>query len=402
MDLTAENRLGTPATALGLSPRFERAKALLKLVCLSAMLLGLPLLGVRLSGGSVDPYLAFPPQGRFIVQPPFSWTVFLLLALLPLATACLYAAWLKRPVKTESPPDLVGPVKRPFPWWGVAGLMLLAAAWVLAWTRFPWFERWQPFTFSPLWIAYIIVVNALTFRRTGNCLLTSRPGYFLSLFLLSALFWWYFEYLNRFVQNWYYVGIQSFSPLKYFLLATPPFATVLPAVMSTAEWIASRPFWGRPREAILRLRVKSPRAAAWAALLLSALGLTGIGVWPTYLFPLLWLSPVIIILSLQVLLGEETVFAAVGNGDWRPVLIPALAGLCCGFFWEMWNYYSLARWEYAVPFVHRFQVFEMPLLGYAGYLPFGLECAVVADQLARLWPVKKADRPAGLVLTAGS
>jgi hypothetical protein len=32
-----------------------------------------------------------------------------------------------------------------------------------------------------------------------------------------------------------------------------------------------------------------------------------------------------------------------------------------------------------VPFVHRFQIFEMPLLGYAGYLPFGLECLAVAD-----------------------
>ena len=45
----------------------------------------------------------------------------------------------------------------------------------------------------------------------------------------------------------------------------------------------------------------------------------------------------------------------------------------------MWNFYSLARWEYAVPFVQRFKVFEMPLLGYAGYLPFGVECLAVAD-----------------------
>jgi hypothetical protein len=34
--------------------------------------------------------------------------------------------------------------------------------------------------------------------------------------------------------------------------------------------------------------------------------------------------------------------------------------------------------------VHRFEIFEMPVLGYAGYLPFGLECAVVADLLGTL------------------
>ena len=59
----------------------------------------------------------------------------------------------------------------------------------------------------------------------------------------------------------------------------------------------------------------------------------------------------------------------------------ALAALFCGFFWELWNTWSLAKWEYAIPLVQRFELFEMPLLGYAGYLPFGLECAVAGDIL---------------------
>ncbi len=45
----------------------------------------------------------------------------------------------------------------------------------------------------------------------------------------------------------------------------------------------------------------------------------------------------------------------------------------------MWNFYSLGHWEYTIPFVHTFEVFEMPLLGYAGYLPFGLECVAVVE-----------------------
>ena len=37
-----------------------------------------------------------------------------------------------------------------------------------------------------------------------------------------------------------------------------------------------------------------------------------------------------------------------------------------------------------IPYVQRFHVFGMPLLGYAGYLPFGIACALVTDLVARL------------------
>jgi hypothetical protein len=80
-------------------------------------------------------------------------------------------------------------------------------------------------------------------------------------------------------------------------------------------------------------------------------------------------------------MGEHHALSGLARGDWRLVVSSALAALICGWFWEMWNYYSLAKWEYVIPFVHRFQVFEMPILGYAGYLPFGLECAVIAHLL---------------------
>ncbi|MGD8764305.1 MAG: hypothetical protein PVG87_18510, partial [Desulfobacteraceae bacterium] len=120
-------------------------------------------------------------------------------------------------------------------------------------------------------------------------------------------------------------------------------------------------------------------------LAISAMGLAGIGVWPNYLFALLWVSPLLIIISLQTLMGEPTIVDQMATGDWRLVFSSVLAALICGGFWEMWNFYSLAKWEYSIPFVHCCEIFEMPLLGYAGYLPFGLECAVVGDMLDRMW-----------------
>lgn len=47
--------------------------------------------------------------------------------------------------------------------------------------------------------------------------------------------------------------------------------------------------------------------------------------------------------------------------------------LVCGWFWEMWNYWAFPKWQYTIPWVDFVYVFEMPLLGYSGYLPFGLE-----------------------------
>jgi hypothetical protein len=81
---------------------------------------------------------------------------------------------------------------------------------------------------------------------------------------------------------------------------------------------------------------------------------------------------------------ERHIFSEMAAGDWSGAMAAALAAIICGGFWEMWNYFSLAKWDYSIPLVHRFQIFEMPLLGYAGYLPFGLECAVIGDMLATL------------------
>jgi len=267
-------------------------------------------------------------------------------------------------------------------------------AWILAWTRFPWFAGLQMFTFTPLWLAYVVVVNALTYRRGGRCMLVDRPAHLLRLFVFSAVFWWFFEYLNRFVQNWHYVGIGALPPWKYFVFATLPFSTVLPAVLSTAEWLATFP---RLTEGLAdgpRLAPSRPRLASAVALVLAGAGLAGIGVFPDLLFPLLWVSPLAILVALQSLSGGETVLTDVTRGDWRQVVRLALAALVCGVFWELWNYHSLAKWVYTVPYVNRFKVFEMPVLGYAGYLPFGLECAIIAGLVER-WATRRRMQKGG-------
>jgi hypothetical protein len=348
-------------------------RTLLGLISLLVMTLGLPLLGVIVWGKDASHYLQFPPRTIFLEPTSFSWPAFALYSLFILA---IITPLLRHGLKGTG----VGPKHRnlvPFPWWGYLGMLFGGAFWLLAWTRFTWFNLFQPFTFTPLWVSYIISMNALTFRRQGHCLLLDHPLTLLGLFPVSAAFWWIFEYLNRFVGNWVYTGVE-FGPLEYFLLASLSFSTVLPAFASTREWVASFPAL-EPFRNFLRLGMPQPYRFALLTLSAAGTGLLLLGIHPEYLFPLLWISPLLILVSLQALMREAHVFSPLAHGDWHGVITSAVAALVCGFFWEMWNYYSLARWVYQIPFVQHLHLFEMPLLGYAGYLPFGVQCAAVVD-----------------------
>jgi hypothetical protein len=353
-----------------------------KFLILAAMLLGLPLGGVYWAGYPMSRYLEFPPKTTYVSQAPFSGIAFALYALL--ISACLAPLIIKAcQSRKEVEPRTQPP--RSFPWWGWLGLVCGAMAWVLAWTRFDWFAGLQPHSFTPLWLAFILVINGLCYRYKGECMLLNRPVYFLLLFPTSAAFWWFFEYLNRFVQNWFYTG-PEFSSWEYFWYATLPFSTVLPAVLGLRDWILSTHWFQKKFCNFSSFRIPHPKTLAALTLVVSASGLAGIGVWPNALFPLLWVSPLLIILSLQTLMGERHILSELAVGNWSALVAAALAAIICGLFWEMWNYYSLAKWTYSIPFVHRYQIFEMPLLGYAGYLPFGLECAVIGSMLARVVP----------------
>jgi hypothetical protein len=72
---------------------------------------------------------------------------------------------------------------------------------------------------------------------------------------------------------------------------------------------------------------------------------------------------------------------AIAEGDWSDALSWIIGALLCGFFWETWNHYSLAKWFYTVPGLNAWHVFALPILGYSGYLPFGLECLLAVELL---------------------
>ncbi len=340
------------------------------------LLIMAPLAGIYLAEYSIRDYLYFPPL-NIDLKPghaPFSGLVFTLMMLAILAVVVPFFA---RVLSYKRNDINNAGFRNKFPVWGWPGVIVLLLGWLLAWSRFPWFSEWQTHTFAPLWAGYVIFINALTYMRSGRSLISHSPVYLLVLLIFSAIFWWYFEYLNQYVENWYYVNVEHLAPHEFFWYATLPFATVLPAVMSTKEFLETFPRFSAGLDNFIRLRIPYHRLLAVLLMLIAAAGLALTAVWTDYLFYMIWLAPLIIMISAMVIAGKPTLLAGMAHGKWKQLFLWGMAALVCGFFWEMWNYYSYTKWEYAVPFVERFYIFKMPLAGYAGYLPFGLQCGVL-------------------------
>ena len=367
-------------------------KRTLHYLILAAVLLGVPLACCMLGGydGVLETAKQFPPRTEdwgfhpeklWNVRRPFNWWWFLGMA--TFTAACLFP-FLRRGFRTlNSQLSTLNPRPR-FPRWGYLGLVLLVASWTIAWSRFPCFSPYAQalLSYFPVWMGYIVTMNAVVKWRSGTCPMTERPWLYAASFPASALFWWFFEYLNRFVWNWYYLGIAGFGAVEYTVYATLCFASVLPAVYVTAEFLGTfRFFDDRNYEGMpWKPDVRSPVSCCVLAVL-SAVGLCGIVFVPEYVYLFLWISPLMVFVLVQVLLREPCILDRLRTGSWGFVFRFEIAALCCGLCWETWNYYAYAKWVYAVPWVHGFQVWEMPLIGFAGYLPFGVECAAVTAWL---------------------
>ena len=250
---------------------------------------------------------------------------------------------------------------------GWIGLLLVAVCWPLNWgspgVRTACF-------FFPLWLGYILVVDALVYVRTGNSLWSRSRKRFVLLFYFSAPVWWLFELINLRTGNWEYLGRDLFTALQFNLLSTIAFSTVVPAVFETAELIRSF--------AWMKYFSSGPRLPATPRVFIVLLGvgvamLVLLLVWPGIFYPFAWTSLVLVLEPINHWTGRPHFLQNLREGDWRTVVSLALGALTCGFFWEMWNYYSFPRWAYHTPGAEFLHIFEMPLLGYGGYIPFGLE-----------------------------
>jgi hypothetical protein len=269
------------------------------------------------------------------------------------------------------------PSGRRIPYQLLAGLALIVIWWPLAWLQL---RPLSDYYFFPLWLGYILAVDGLVEWRTGTSALRRNSRVFILLFPVSAAFWWIFEGLNESLGNWYYVHPPDTGRWWYIITSTLSFSTVIPAVVGTVELARS-----------FRLGERIPGLGHWrfgsAGLLRFQIAgvvmLVLIALWPTYTFALVWLALFFIIEPINQRLGQPSLWNHARENNWGPIYNVMLGTTATGFFWEMWNIYALPKWFYDVPFVHVLQIFEMPALGYFGYMPFGLE--VISFTALFLW-----------------
>lgn len=293
-------------------------------------------------------------------------------------------------------------MKRTGKYHGYVGLLVLAVSWVLM------LQGVRPFStsfYNLAWWPYIFIVDHLVYALTGDSLWVNRRGEFWRLIPLSVLFWMIFEGVNIYLKNWHYINIPTDLSLGGDLTVAggwwkwPGFfvsyGTVLPLLYETYDLLEALGLYrGRRVRAI-------PVTTAWHLpfALIGLFFLFAPMFWPRYTFPLIWgafsflLEPVIRTRGGRSIMGEWE------NGSLRTFFLMLSAGFICGGLWEFWNYWAVTKWVYTVPYVGGWKIFEMPVLGFAGFPPFAVECLVMTNFISlfrggRGWMREDAGRPA--------
>jgi hypothetical protein len=269
------------------------------------------------------------------------------------------------------------PKRGAFRWWGHAGLVTILAAEALLFLRTPWVTTF----FTPLvWTGYLLLVDALVASLRGESLLGNSPRRFLSLAFWSVPLWLIFEAYNLRLQNWAYVGLPGNLALRDLGYAWS-FATIWPAIFETADLVGALGLFSRTRRP--RPGIGAP---ARVAMVVCGLALVTLPVLVPqnlgrFLFGAVWIGFILLLDPLNYYWKGHSFLSDFESGNLATLANFLAAGWTCGILWEFWNYWAAAKWVYIFPIGQSWKVFEMPLAGYLGFLPFALECKVLYEFL---------------------
>jgi len=256
--------------------------------------------------------------------------------------------------------------------YGYFGLLVILAAEGLL------FFRLEPIRsfFTPIvWSGYLLLIDSMIDRIQGRSLIRNRPGEFLLLLFFSLIFWLIFEFFNLFIRNWHYTGLPENQWIRGFGFIWS-FTTVVPAVLLTARLVELCGLSHFPVQKILLGR------GAGAVLMVSgAVFLVVPPLMPAviarYLIAPIWLGFVLLFEPINRQRGGWSLLGDWERGELGRLLSLCISGLVCGILWEFWNFWAGTRWTYDVPIPLGPKVFEMPVGGFLGFLPFALGCHVM-------------------------
>jgi len=319
---------------------------------------------------------------------PFNKVIFGLLSVAFLGTALLYIYprifGFKKPiVQAEKPVAKVA-----YPFWFWTGLIMWAGTLALLFARISepkWLLHWSDL---PIFWGFTFLLDGIVYKRKGGeSIIATVPREIVGIAVASVAGWMIFEYLNFFVdENWYYPRGFIVPDNEFLIYAIIGSSGLLPMAF---EWYSLlRTFKGMKNRWDNGPKINFPSWLKNILLVLAFGGMFASGLFPNGLFFSLWVSPLVILTILLEKFGVWTPFTPIKNGNWTPILLFALTYLFQGVTMEGWNYFSAAHgadgiftyapayWVYSIPYVDTPKLFEMPILGYLGYLPFGVYCWV--------------------------
>ncbi len=254
---------------------------------------------------------------------------------------------------------------------GWAGFLLLLVAECLLYLRV-----WPvDVYFTPIaWTAYLLIVDSMVLAISGRSRLHNSPARFFLTLLLSVPLWLVFEAYNLRLANWTYVGLPA-NRAAALLGYGWSFATITPAILETADLIEAFG-WFRPTRPV-RLSLSAERIICGVGAVCLIVPIVIPRHVAAYLFALVWIGFALLLDPINHWLRLPSLLDDLAQGHRCRLYSLILSGWTCGWLWEFWNYWAAAKWHYIFPIFQRAKIFEMPVPGYLGFLPFALECFVM-------------------------
>lgn len=247
------------------------------------------------------------------------------------------------------------------------------------------------------WWSFIVALEGWNGMRGRALFLDRGLRWFLEVCGWSAFLWFVFEFYNFWLGNWYYTGLPS-NPYWRWLATFVAFATVLPGM-----WEVEEAIWQLLPEGF-------DDGEEWELSnftlgfvgLVAVVGTVGPFVYPTWTFPLVWGGLLAAVDLLEARSGGPSFIRQVESGQYRGLVAWLAAGAVCGFAWEFWNSFAGAKWIYTVPGFGEWRLFEMPVPGFLGFVPFAAMTWRLFEAVYRRYEAAGPAAKAGLWVAAGA
>ena len=242
---------------------------------------------------------------------------------------------------------------------------------------------------TPLcWTGLLLLLDGVMRRdvKGGGSPIRSTAWRFAAIYLLSIPVWFLFDWVNFwYIDAWRYHGLPENFLIRhagYFLA----FGAICPGMFLIADIVQ--------RRGLARLRGPILDPSPTFCVLMVVAG----GAMAFYPFlvrdPIgsltLWLGWFFLLDPINERVGAPSILGDWRQGRWGRTVSLMVGGAVCGLLWEFWNYWAVAKWTYNLPFLGSLEhiaYFEMPALGFLGFLPFALECWVMVQSI--LWLARR-------------